>query len=199
VGSWKIVAGSQLQESIARQESLEGLVPESGGIYLWRRGLIPPPGVSISSIAFREWIENLMRIPLAIIDQKGLSHFATLERLRLGGIAINEEKLTILHELSQSDRGRELVIDFLAALSSQLPALYVGETANFRIRVIEHVTGISGFRDLVHEQYGLTIRDLEYAYYGLPPGSSENSKKIRTFLETIGTKLTLSSAVRRIG
>lgn len=195
--TWQIVESSELADTEGSAD-LSEVVPPTPAIYMWRRNLRPPAAAAQSSAVFVDWVTKALSVPVAAVLDKELSHFLVVERLRIGGSGLNQEKQATLEVLSRAPRGRAFVLKYLRTLVDVLPAIYVGETDNLTTRTRAHLGGetelLGGLEDL-----GLTFQDVDLHYFTMRDGSTDNNKALRTLLEMVSTRLTVSACVRRIG
>ncbi len=205
-GKWQYVAGSDLDDAISRGVNLRELLLECQAVYVWRRVLTPPARALEDSEFFKNWIERSMGVPLAELRDRQLAHFAVLGRLSIGGSPLSREKHDVLGHMLSAQKWRRFLAQFLAGLSQFCPPLYVGETGNLPLRVLEHMTGESGFGSKISRvDSGLAWTELELAYcpLGHPVGSSDVEKDLgrskRSLLEALATNYSLAGYVDRRG
>jgi hypothetical protein len=194
---WKKVEGNELEDGLI--DKLGDLLPDGPAIYMWRRNLRPPVAVLSSAVAFREWVDTIMSVPLGLVKRRELSHYCVLGSLLLGGQALSEAKGQTIDGLAMNPKGRAYLAEFLSSLASALPSLYVGEATNLRTRVLDHIRGDSGLKEVLATDFGVSWHDLDLWFYPLPKGSEDATKALRTLLETLATQLTLAPSVKRIG
>lgn len=200
MAKWQNVSGSELEEQLATGRSLDELLPTLPAIYMWRRHLRAQQTVLQSPATFKIWVSKVLKVPLATIRNKELSHYAVLEALHLGGQGLSPEKEATLADLARTSQGRTYVASFLQSLAVTMPSVYVGEAHDIRSRIRQHVSGESELKDVLLADFGLSWFDLDLWYYALPAHhNTEQPKALRTLLETVATRLTLAPCVRRIG
>lgn len=200
--TWKRVSASEIEETIARDEPYDEIVPRQPAIYAWRRLLRPPPGVLDAPTQFLEWVEKVLSTPVATIRDREISHYAILTCFTLGGQGLSPDKIETLKAMAAKPKGRRYLAGFLNEISDMLPAVYAGETDNLYRRVREHISGESGLLSSITLDLHLAWRDLELWYWALPAQMAEDSqqnKSLRTLLEMIATRLAIAPYVRRIG
>ena len=197
---WQNVSGSDLEERIAVGRTLDELLPESPGIYMWRRHLRAQRAVIASPAAFQAWVAQILKVPLATLRKKELSHYAVLEMMSLGGQGLSADKEATLSELAKNPKGRAYVAAFLQSLAASMPSVYVGEARDLRSRIRDHLNGESGLKSVLSEDFSLAWSELDLWFYELPADDDgQRPKALRTLLETVATRLTLAPCVRRIG
>ena len=197
--TWRMVDGVELEERLVQVNGLSEVLPSGPGIYIWRRQFKASPAAKSSPHAFRTWIKKTLTTPIAVIKRREISHYASFEGLQLGGQALSLEKDRTLSRVSEADKGRKFVAGFVESLEQFAPVIYVGEAVSILDRVRTHLKGDSDLRGVVETELGLRFGDLTLFYCEVPVGDEENMKAVRTFLETLATKLTLAPCVRRIG
>jgi hypothetical protein len=197
---WQSVSGSDLEERIALGRPLDELLPRVSAIYMWRRHLRAQGAVISSPAAFHAWVTAVLKVPIATLRKRELSHYAVLETLYLGGQGLSLEKESTLADLARNQKGRGYVAAFLQSLAESMPSVYVGEAHDLRNRIRNHLIGETGLKAVLSEDFSLGWPDLDLWYYELPAGAdADRPKALRTLLETVATRLTLAPCVRRIG
>lgn len=177
-------------------------VPGVPGVYLWRRIFNPPDGCGACLECIGEFLATQASIPLAVFSQTRLARhggvtgirngFVLLEKLAIGSALIDAKALT-----PDSQEEAEWLAD-VAERSMRLqfgPVLYVGQSANLRQRIQQHLAGESGLQERLND-CGLSMRDVALYFMESPTGSSE-SARIR--LEVLLTHLTGAPFTRRAG
>lgn len=197
---WEKVTGLELEERIALDRPLDDLLPSGPAVYMWRRNLRLSPAATTSASAFQAWLGKVMRVPIATLKKKELSHYSILEKLSLGGQGLSADKENTLGELAKNAKARVYLAGYVESLAMALPSLYVGEAHNLTVRIRDHINGDSGLKSLLIEDFELGWPDVELWYFVLPlDDDSEKPKSLRTLFEAIATRLTLAPCVRRIG
>jgi hypothetical protein len=197
---WEIISGSDLEERLTLGRSIDDLIPEGPAIYMWRRHLRAQQAVISSPAAFNAWVGGVLKVPIATLKNKELSHYAVMEKLCLGGQGLSQDKESTLADLAKNAKGRSYVATFLQSVAPAMPSVYVGEAHVLRNRIRDHVLGDSGLKAVLSEDFGLSWSDLDLWFYALPiENDAPKPKALRTLLEAVATRLTLAPCVRRIG
>ena len=184
---------------------MEGLIPRLGGVYAWRRSTHPPPGVLKSPSATREWVERSVGIPFATVGPMRLAHFCQLKGLVLGGGGLGGDKGDTLDLLVKNPKGRALIGDFLQSLQVLTPPLYVGEAMDLVTRAHDHLTYKTDFSVNLRDGMGMSWTEVEFCYWAFAPipaeaeEAADNSKRVRTLLELVATRMTFAGSVQRPG
>ena len=201
---WNSISGADLEEAVIHREPLDTIIEPCEAIYLWRRSVVPPPEALRSSRQFRIWIDRCLGTPFSLITDKRLAHFATLEKLVIGGGDLTEEKSNTLKSIQSQSMGRRLLAKFVASLNSFIPPIYAGETKNLPQRVGQHLRGATKFSELMQQHLHLKWSETDLYYYPIgdprdETQDTESRKARRTLLETIVSQLALAGCVSRIG
>ena len=202
---WRVVEGNELEEALRRPKGIEECLDRCQAVYVWRRRLRPPARVLTSRGAFVEWVEQVTAVPVGLIRDVDLTHYARLESLRIGGRGLTTEKRDTLSAWAGVPDVRRKLARFVQSLAAFTPPLYVGETDNTHRRVAEHLAGHTALREAL-ERLKLEWWDVDFWYWriGESPANDETAdpaaaKARRTLLELIATRLALAPFVERPG
>jgi predicted GIY-YIG superfamily endonuclease len=199
----QLVEGQDLCDALL-DSSLAELIEDCQAVYFWRRSLEPPRHVIASAEQFARWLEEVLQVPYAKIGQRRLSHFLTISGLSIGGGPLTDAKIADLKPWLQSHKRRQWTASFLAALSSLLPPLYVGETSNLLQRVQQHLNGTTDFARILTEELKLSWSDVTLHYCRLGEAREDEAeddiqKNHRTLLELMAARLVVAGCTSRPG
>ena len=196
---WTAISGSELID--ARDEAkLEDILPESPAIYIWRRSVIAPPVCESSNQHFESWLTTLSGQPAARIARQALSNCVLMEGLQIGGGGLSEEKHRTVTQISGNRKIRKSVINFVESLSSYTPVIYLGQTNNLKVRVKQHLDGLTELHAYLTEMLGLKWPDTEFSFLKMSSDSaSPQGTSVRELLELISQRVLAPFAVKRPG
>lgn len=201
--TWESASGRELRTAVDRGEPLADLLDDCQAIYFWKRSLEPPIGIENDELAFENWVDCLLRVPLGTVGPRRLCHFATIDGVHVGGGGLTNEKRSALRRYIGSARWRKWLSRYFVDLSRSCPPVYVGESADLIRRVREHVAGETGFGQRIIESPDLDWADLRLEYAVLGPSrkhkDTSEAKARRRLLELMATDLALAGYVTRRG
>jgi hypothetical protein len=197
VSSWKSYTADQL---LSFDGPVEQLIEPRPAIYLWKRSFRPEVSDLTDSVAFMEWLRRVITAPVARMEHVRVAHFLTIQGIALSG-ELTDEKIQYLSKFTKKRENREMIVQFLRSLAVQAPALYVGETKNAAIRVVQHLDCQTTFGLQVNDSKELNWSDLEFHYLILNTNNPESAaaKDFRTSLELIAANVTIAGMTRRPG
>lgn len=120
------------------------------------------------------------------------ANFLQMQRVSIGAGAVGPDDI----QFESLEEANWLVDVMSRAVSHQFgPVLYVGQSADLRQRIQQHLSGASGLRGRLQD-CGLTMHDVALYFLEMPPHASES---IRMRLELLLTHLTGAPLSRRPG
>ncbi len=208
---WKREKGSELLSEINDPliQAHDHLItlPEKPGIYMWK---LKP----ISDWRHQAWAEFLDSLdkrlfsPIAEEKPRKNAPFHSNRLLNLGweirGKPLPPTKRKMLDEQQgELDQKKQFFVSFLESLQDHIPALYVGQTNNLRMRTMEHLQGFEGFGKTINDHDELCFEDLDLFYCEIEDEVkdifTDSSDSIRTTLEWVATMITIAGYTRRAG
>lgn len=199
---WQTVSGRDLLDAYEHQGSLKDFLPQAPAIYLWRRALRPPPEAHLSHDQFAAWLDATMKIPLAEIHAKRLSHFAVMDRLTLHSDGFTATKTRHFDDLMNTKTKRRWLARYVEQLEAFIPPVYCGETHDLEHRTRRHLAGDTGFGQRILDDIDFSWTNLNLTYYGLDqlhPRTATQATAIRQLLELVTTAFSLAGYVSRRG
>ncbi len=182
-------------------------IPAGPGVYLWLRGLPLKPDAVLDTTELEEFVRQATAKPLLqtkelqlgsppeaseINIRPGLLRFAGVS---IGGGSLSAFKLdALLSYATDFDRRLRLYSVLQDAASRYGPVLYVGETADLRARIRDHLRGKTALHDRLAD-LGLSNDDVLVSCAELP----ELEKKERQVLEQILTHILVAPLTHRAG
>lgn len=205
--NWTKVEGSHLQyvanDGIA---ALDGYVPASSGIYMWKLNTLPSDYLNISVDDLVSYIDDRCYAP---IGKVGPNHHGRIfaEGYEIRGTRVPREKREhLVRSLKRNNpiRAKTQLINLLSELRPHTPSLYVGQAADLQARLLQHLQGLTDFGNAVLDGQELSFESLDFWFYQLPtdptfPQSPEHEIQTRKTLEYIVTMYTLGGHTKRAG
>lgn len=195
LNGWKTVPGADLIDLVQSNEDLSAALPDLPGVYMWKRDLRPPKSVIADPVKLIAWCDRLSDTAIGQTGVQQLSHFLRIHSVELCGGALPSEKRKTLERLFASQQNRKWFASFLSSLGAETPALYVGEAESLAARIVDHLTGRSGFGSTIERHERLSWSDLSLRYYTL----ESSVKAQRTAIEYLASVVTVAGYTSRIG
>lgn len=177
-------------------------VPNSPGIYLWRRRLNFDSSSFSSENEIAQWIKEQAELPIAVLPNLSVSRnpqyegsgvrsqYLVIDRVTIGGGVVPKATFSS----GPKDRQVEAIELLAESMKYFGPILYVGESGNLRQRINEHLSGATGFARRIPE-IGLTMDDLHVWLVILENYSTED----RVRFEQLMTHLVGAPLTRKAG
>ena len=205
--NWERTEGSMLQQaSDEGMETLNGVVPASSGIYMWKLATLPLDYLNISANDFVNFLNNRCS---ATISKSGSSQSGRvfIKDYEIRGTPIPKEKSDTLITFLKGPRQRKMkkqLSSLLRATQLHTPSLYVGEAQNLRLRLFQHLQGSTPFGKMVLDSEDMDFTFFDFWHYELSDGliefqSIEEETQIRKTYEYIVTMLTIGGHTKRSG
>lgn len=182
-------------------------VPDSPGVYLWRRVLSIEDNAYIDPSVFMSWITTAISrqyfgsVDMVVKTSTTRSavtirdNFVRVNRLEIGGAELKPSHCETLKAISENAQARRLVIDLLAQAAALFgPVIYVGQAKSLRERVAEHLSGRTALLKRLQDN-DMSATDIALHYLILP----DSDDKERCAVEACITNLSVSPLVMREG
>lgn len=189
---WERISGYKLISIFENSKSLEFDLPSNSGIYMWKLNLVSHELDHTNPIKIINKIEKALSTPQGSV--KSNSHHSVDIDIKLKGKGLSD-KIDIVTNMAHNNNIASWMIDFLNGLNYHMPSLYVGQTQNIRERIEDHLSGRSGFSEVLAKNNEYGFEDLSLFYLEL----KNAEKDVREALEYIVTILTLGTYTGRIG
>ncbi len=180
---WKCISAEEAIESL-NEGTLRDIVPDSPGLYLWRRRVIHEPQVASTQEACAKWLYGLASTPTAVLGERPVSHCLKLQGMIIGGGGITADKEETLSVATEKRGMRNHIVDLMASLTRFMPPIYIGEASNLQTRIKQHLRGETELKSYVEDGLGLSWDDMEIHFHELKV-SAEVSTEVKKTLELL--------------
>ena len=180
---------------------LKEYVPESPGIYLWRRNFNAGTSIVGSKVEFIKWLEKVTSQPNAVIDATQITHCVQSAGYFVGGGGLTEEKQTSLDRLANNPKFRRMLQRYIETLSDFTPPIYIGEADSLLSRVKNHLSGDTNLQTYVEDKLGLSWKDLTFQFFVTSKHKkvTDDKKSKQELFELISQRLLAPFGTRRPG
>lgn len=196
---WVQESGAELKQLYDGGESLGILLPRQPAVYIWKLTLTPDVLQKADPNEYTDWLNRLCSAPLGIVRDTQLSHYLHLSNIELRGRGLPDSKRRFFRSFLSNLTARRWMTQYLAELSTHLPALYVGEADNLQQRVRQHIAGESQFGAQIAAMGELNWQMMSLFYVKVDNGDSNAAAAARRSLEYLTTSLTIAGYTSRPG
>jgi hypothetical protein len=123
----------------------------------------------------------------------------------MGGTGLPSEKSSVLGKLLDQPNGVSKAKRILQALQDVVPAMYVGEANDLRVRLRQHLNGETEFASQLAREEILSWNDLAVSFLvlGQQPSSdtseTTDAAKVRRAFEYLAAELAIATYTKRPG
>lgn len=186
---WVCITGDDLIDA-HEHSSLNELLPQTSGLYLWRKRVSCSASTASTPEECAEWLLSLAKQPTGVLREQELSHCVKLDGITVGGGGLTREKKNTLPLATSSRAMRVRIVKIMESLTQFMPPIYIGETNNVCKRVSQHFRGETGLEAYVKDSLGLRWLDLEFHYHQLSRSQSvsDDARRVQELMEFIAQR-----------
>ncbi len=168
---WHEISGEELQISDLQD------ISQGSGIYIWKRRIRYKNKNLENKYEFISWVDEIAKKPTAIINDSMLNYCTSIEKLKIGGGSITDDKQAKLEKVCENRLIRKVMAAFIQNLSIHAAPIYIGSAKNIKVRIRQHIRGETGLLDYV-KRLELDLDDLSLCYYEFQKGVREEEDEI---------------------